>query len=182
MENNVILSPVELSLFLDHVDIKGMADIADDVIFGARCTVWSFAVICPGVVIGNDCVIGSGVYIGRNTIIGNNVRIQDKAHITDHSLLENDVFIGAMVCTMNDRWPEVGNPHYVRESIRIGHGASIGCSAVLLPGITVGHHAVVGAGAIVAKSVAEYTVIRGDRARNTRPLRRLYEQKDIRRR
>jgi UDP-2-acetamido-3-amino-2,3-dideoxy-glucuronate N-acetyltransferase len=142
--------------------MKGiLADIHSSVKFGNNVSVWSFAVICEGVEIGDDCAIGSGVYVGKNCKIGNGVRIQDKAHITDYAIFEDKVFIGPCVVTMNDRYPKVNNPEYRREPPYFEEGCSVGAGAVILPGVRVGKFSMIGAGAVVTKDVAARTTVIG---------------------
>jgi acetyltransferase-like isoleucine patch superfamily enzyme len=142
--------------------LKGiMADVHPSVTIGENSFVWSFAVICRDVVIGDNCVVGSGVYIGKGCKIGNNVRIQDKAHITDRMIIEDDVFIGPCAVTMNDKYPVVNNPEYVAFPPYFEKGCSIGSNATILPGVRIGAYAIVGAGAVVTKDVPAYIVVFG---------------------
>lgn len=131
---------------------------------GPYTIVWHFAVVREGVKTGKYCVIGSGVYVGHNTVMGDEVHIQDKAHITDHMIIGNGIYIGALVVTMNDRYPRVNNPNYIRENIVIEDGANIGCGAVILPGVRIGRGAMVGAGAVVTKDVPAGTTVVGNPA------------------
>ena len=160
-----MIEMIEIKILKDDL-LKGvMADIHPSVKFGKNVSVWSFAVICEGVEIGDDCVIGSGVYIGKNCQIGNGVRIQDKAHITDYAVLENNVFVGPCAVTMNDRYPKVNNPGYRREPPYFEEGCSIGAGAVILPRVHIGRFSVVGAGAVVTKNVLAKAIVFGCPAR-----------------
>ncbi len=142
--------------------LKGIvADIHPSVRFGKDTYVWSFAVICEGVEIGDNSVIGSGVYIGRNTKIGNNVRIGDKAHVTDHMIIEDNVFIAPMAIMMNDKRPVVNNPGFKRCDPYLEESCSLGCASVILPGVRVGKRAMIGAGAVVTKNVDPKTTVIG---------------------
>ena len=142
--------------------LKGIiADVHPTVKIGRESYVWSFAVICPGVEIGDGCVVGSGVYIGRNCKIGNGVRIQDKVHITDHTVVEDNVFFGPCAVTMNDRYPRSGNPDYIMEPPYFEEGCSIGAGAVILPGVRIGKYSIVAAGAVVTKNISENVVVAG---------------------
>lgn len=145
--------------------IHGLTVIDPTASLGDRVTIWQFASVLEGTVIGDDCVVGSGVWIGRNCRIGNSVRIQDKAHITNGAIIEDGVFIGPGVLTSDDKHPVVGNPHYKAEPPVIRAGASIGAGAILLPGVEIGENAVIGAGAVVTKNVAPYAVVTGIPAR-----------------
>jgi len=146
--------------------LKGMiADVHPSVKMGENTFVWSFAIICEGVVIGNNCVVGSAVYIGKETKIGNGVRIGDKAHVTDHMTIEDNVFIAAMAIMMNDKYPIVNNPRFKRCDPYLEEGCSIGCASVILPGVRIGKKAIVGAGAVVSHDVPPGVIIRGLPAR-----------------
>jgi acetyltransferase-like isoleucine patch superfamily enzyme len=151
---------------MKHPWLKGViADVHPTVKFGKNTYVWSFAVICEGVEIGNNCVIGSGVFIGRDCKIGNNVRIQDKAFIVDRMIIEDEVFVGPCVVTTNDKYPVVNNPRYEALSPILGMGCSIGANATVLPGVRIGSYAMVGAGAVVTRNVPSRTTVIGSPAR-----------------
>lgn len=135
--------------------------------------VWSFAVICEGVTVGDDCVIGSRVFVGKGCKIGNGVRIQDGAHLTPGMIVEDDVFIGPMVVTMNDKYPKVRNPNYEARPPHLSEGCSIGAGAVLLPGIRVGKYASIGAGAVVTKDVPDGMIVVGNPAKTKKVRRNL---------
>lgn len=142
--------------------LKGIiADVHPSVKIGENSYIWSFAVICEGVEIGNNSVVGSGVYIGRGCKIGNGVRIQDKAHITDHMIIEDNVFIGPCAVTMNDKYPMANNPSYKVCAPHLSKGCSIGANAMILPGVKIGEGAMVGSGSVVTKDVESNTVVMG---------------------
>ena len=142
--------------------LKGvMADVHPSVKVGENTSVWSFAVICEGVEIGDNCAIGSGVYVGKGCRIGNWVRIQDKAHITDRMVIEDRVFVGPCAVTMNDKHPVVNNPDYYPCPPYLEEGCSIGAGAAILPGVRVGRGAVIGAGAVVIHDVEANTTVMG---------------------
>jgi len=152
--------------------LKGViADVHPTVKFGRNSYVWSFAVICEGVEIGDNCVVGSGVYIGKGCKIGNNVRIQDKAHLTDRMIIEDAVFVGPCVVTMNDKYPVVNNPGYKCCPPRFEKGCSVGAGAAILPGVTVGRGAMVASGSVVARDVLPGTVVMGCPARYVRDVK-----------
>lgn len=48
----------------------------------------------------------------------------------------------------------------------VGHGAWIGCNAVIIEGVNIGNGAIVGAGAVVTKDVEPYSVVVGVPARH----------------
>lgn len=139
--------------------------IHDTAEIGPYTVVWHFAVIREFTKIGARCAIGSAAYIGHATVLGDDVRVQDKAHLTDHMVIGNRVYIGALVVTMNDKYPRVNNPGFTRQDIVIEDDASIGCGAVILPGVRIGKGAMVGAGAVVTKDVPPYRTVVGNPAR-----------------
>jgi UDP-2-acetamido-3-amino-2,3-dideoxy-glucuronate N-acetyltransferase len=144
--------------------LKGLiADIHHTVEVGKNTSIWSFAVVLEQTRIGDNSAIGSMVYIGRRCRIGNNVRIQDKAHITDDVVMEDDVFVGPGVVTMDNRYPRSGEP-YKHEPPYFESGCSIGAGAVILPGVRIGEKAIIGAGAVVTKNIPANIVVMGSPA------------------
>ncbi len=152
-----------------------------DTILGEKCIIGANAIVYAGTVLGDrvfvadganireNCQIGSDTIIGRNvtvelnTKIGRFCKIQTAAHITGDCVIEDYVFIGPEVCTMNDKYmgasdkPMLG-PHF-KDYCRVGANATI------LAGITIGKYAVVGAGSVVTKDVPDYEVWVGNPAR-----------------
>ena len=57
---------------------------------------------------------------------------------------------------------------FSRGSVTIGHDVWIGLGAMILSGVTIGSGAVIGAGSVVTKSVAPYSVVAGNPARQIR--------------
>lgn len=141
--------------------LHGTASIAEDVRFGARCTVWQFATICEGVTVGHDVVIGSGVWIGKRVVIGGHTRIQHGAFIPNDAVIGSHVFIGPNVTMTDDRYPQVENPAYRAEPPILKDYCSIGAGAVLLPGVTIGERAMVGAGSVVIQDVTAFSTVVG---------------------
>lgn len=132
---------------------------------GSNTKVWHFAVILADVEIGSNCSIGSHAEIGRGSRIGSNTRISYGVFLPSRSLISHDVFIGPGVIFTDDKYPLAGNANYNAEPPTIGHGASIGAGAVILPGIHIGPQALIGAGAIVTHDVPPGTHVRGEPAR-----------------
>jgi acetyltransferase-like isoleucine patch superfamily enzyme len=151
---------------------------------GDGCVVGACVVLYRGTIIGNDtllgdlasireecevgrgCVIARGVTINYQTRILNRVKIMDNTHITGNMVIEDGVFISVNVATTNDNAMDRG-PHDPSKfgGPVIKKGASVGASAVLLPGITIGEYAVVGAGAVVSYDVPARKLVVGNPAR-----------------
>lgn len=149
--------------------LKGIiADVHPTVKIGLNSFVWSFAVICEGVEIGNNCVVGSGVFIGRDCKIGDNVRIQDKAFLVDRMIIQDNVFIGPCVVMTNDKYPVVNNLNYDALPPILENGCSLGANCTILPGVRIGRNAMIGAGAVVTKDVLPWEVVIGSPAKRVK--------------
>jgi len=127
----------------------------------------NFVMIRSDTRIGRDCTIGSYVDIEGEVIIGNNVSLQSACYITRGVTIEDDVFCGPRVITMNDKRICHRRPGltFARSAPRILRAARVGGGSVLLPGVTVGENAFVGAGAVVTKDVPDAVIVIGNPAR-----------------
>jgi acetyltransferase-like isoleucine patch superfamily enzyme len=127
--------------------------------------VWNFANIY-GSKIGENCNIGSFVEIQANTNIGNNVTISSHSFICSLVKVQDNVFIGHGVMTINDLNP----PSFKRTGLKEGwketiikKGAMIGSNATIFP-VVIGENAKIGAGAVVTKDVPKNTIVVGNPA------------------
>jgi acetyltransferase-like isoleucine patch superfamily enzyme len=134
---------------------------------GDRTRIGSFVLIREGTRIGRDCLIGSYVDIEGDVTIGDRVSLQSGCYITRGVVIEDLVFFGPHVVTMNDKRICHLRPAlaFVRAAPRILRAARVGGGAVLLPGVTVGENAFVGAGTVVTKDVPDHAVVVGNPAR-----------------
>jgi UDP-2-acetamido-3-amino-2,3-dideoxy-glucuronate N-acetyltransferase len=137
-----------------------LTEVQEDVEIGRGTRVGSFSLIHQGARIGQNCTIGSHCNI-CHCQIGNSVSIQTACHITRGTLVEDNVFIGPGVITLND--PLVAGREMKAPIIMAG--AKIGGGTVLLPGVTIGRNAIVGSGAIVTKDVPAGCTVVGNPAR-----------------
>lgn len=133
---------------------------------GPRTTVGHHTLLRTNVVIGPDSQIGHGLTIERDTRIGSGVRCSPLTHLTAQMHIGDGAFIGAGVCTINDKHLIWRDPeHEVPLSPpRIEAGAKVGTGVTLLAGVIIGAGATVGAGSVVTRSVAPKTVIYGSPA------------------
>ncbi|HXH21582.1 MAG TPA: acyltransferase [Dehalococcoidia bacterium] len=157
-----------------HIVRSGEQDLwgQNSVIFpnvriGEGTRIGNFVLIRSETVIGANCTIGSYVDIEGDVRIGDNVSLQSGCYITRGTVIEDEVFCGPRVTTMNDRRMSYRRPgvEFVREAPVIRRGARIGGGAFLLPGVTVGANAFVCAGSVVSKDVPERAVVAGNPAR-----------------
>lgn len=127
----------------------------------------NFVLIRSETQIGEDCTIGSNVDIEGDVRIGDHVSLQSFCYITRGTVVEDEVFCGPRVTTMNDRRICHRRPtlNYTPLAPRILHGARVGGGSVLLPGVTVGENALVGAGSVVTEDVPDRTIVVGNPAR-----------------
>jgi UDP-2-acetamido-3-amino-2,3-dideoxy-glucuronate N-acetyltransferase len=141
--------------------------IAEDAVIGEGTRVGNFVLVRGETRIGTGCTIGSYVDIEGDVTIGNNVSLQSACYITRGVVIEDDVFCGPRVTTMNDKKIVHRRPGltFVREAPYIKRGARVGGGSVLLPGVTIGRNAFVGAGSVVTKDVPDFAVVAGNPAR-----------------
>jgi acetyltransferase-like isoleucine patch superfamily enzyme len=115
--------------------------------------------------IGHESLVGRGSAVDCDVTIGAGVRIQTNCYITALSEVEDDVFVGPGVSTLNDRAagrrPE-GEP---LRGVVLRRGCRIGGGSVVLPGVEVGADAFVGAGAVVTRDVPPGVLVVGVPAR-----------------
>jgi len=141
--------------------------IAPDVVIGEGTQLGNFVFIRDATVVGADCVIGSYVDIEGRVRIGDRVSLQSGCYLTRGVVIEDDVFCGPRMVTLNDR-----SISYRRSSLRfepsaprIKRAARIGGGAILCPGVTIGENAFVSAGAVVTRDVRDGAIVRGNPAR-----------------
>lgn len=141
--------------------------VHDAVTIGEGTRLGNFVFIRSDTVIGSGCTIGSFVDIEGDVRIGNDVSLQSGCYITRGVVIEDEVFCGPRVITMNDKRMAYRRPGiaFERAAPAILRGARVGGGSALLPGVTVGRNSVVGAGSVVTKDVPEGAVVAGNPAR-----------------
>jgi len=137
-----------------------LTEVQEDVEIGEGTRVGTFSLIHRGARIGKNCTIGSHCNICCCRI-GDSVSIQTACHITRGTIIEENVFIGPGVVTLNDSLVP-GRP---LKAPTVRAGAKVGGGTVLMPGVTVGRQATLGSGAVVTKDVPEGATMVGNPAR-----------------
>jgi acetyltransferase-like isoleucine patch superfamily enzyme len=153
--------------------IHDTAEVADSASIGEGTKVWHHAQVREGARIGRDCILGKGVYVDKDVVVGDRCKIQNRASVFHGVTLADGVFVGPHAVFANDTFPRAINPDgslkseddWTAEPTRVGHGASIGAGAVVLPGVTIGDWALVAAGAVVTADVPAHGIVKGNPAR-----------------
>lgn len=148
--------------------VHDRALVETDVV-GPGTRIWAFAHVMQGARIGEDCNICDHAFIEGDVVVGDRVTVKFGVHLCEGVRVDDDVFIGPHATFTNDRFPRSKAP-FACAATTLKRGASIGASAVILPGVTIGERAMVGAGAVVTRDVPPATVVVGNPARVIRTL------------
>jgi UDP-2-acetamido-3-amino-2,3-dideoxy-glucuronate N-acetyltransferase len=141
--------------------------LCDDVKIGEGTRMGNFVFVRDRTTIGKACTIGSYVDIEGDVQIGDFISLQSGCYITRGVIIEDEVFCGPRMVTINDkkvsyRRPSIG---FHRQAPRILRAARIGGGVVLCPGTTVGENALVGAGSVVTRDIPDRAIAVGNPAR-----------------
>lgn len=144
--------------------IHPLADVQSTNI-GEGTTVWQFAVVLKGAVIGSNCNINCHTFIENDVVIGNDVTVKAGAYLWDGIRAEDKVFIGPNATFTNDKFPRSKQyPGSFQQTV-LEYGCSIGANATILGGVRIGRHAIVGAGSVVTRNVPANALVVGNPAK-----------------
>jgi UDP-2-acetamido-3-amino-2,3-dideoxy-glucuronate N-acetyltransferase len=125
--------------------------------------------------IGDETKVGAFVEIQRNATVGARCKISSHSFICEGVTIEDEVFIGHGVMFINDRFPRAtvggelqSDKDWKVVPTKVCKGASIGCGAAILCGISIGERALVVAGAVVTIDVPADGSVAGVPARSLR--------------
>lgn len=146
--------------------------ISDDAKIGEGTRIGNFVLIRDNTVIGKGCVVGSYVDIEGDVRIDDFVSLQSGCYLTRGVTIEEKVFCGPRVVTMNDKYMCYGRPtmQFLRQAPRILRAARIGGGSILCPGVTIGENAFVGSGSVVTRDVPDRVVVVGNPAKVVRKV------------
>jgi len=152
--------------------IHATAEVAENSKIGVGTYIWHQAQVMGSAEVGDHCTLGKGVFIGAGSKIGSLVKLGNYANVFG-AKIEDEAFIGPMVCILEDRHPRSTNADgtrkqpgdFVNTPATICRGASIGASSVIMPGVIVGQFAMISAGSVVSKDVPDHAIFVGNPAR-----------------
>ena len=142
---------------------KADTAIVNNASIGSGTKIWHYANVY-GCIIGDNCTIGAYTEVQNDVHIGNKVTISSHSFICSLVEIEDHVFIGHGVMTINDLHPpsfrRTGSKKYWKQTL-VKKGATIGANATIICGVTIGKYAMIGAGAVVKTDVPAYAVAAG---------------------
>jgi acetyltransferase-like isoleucine patch superfamily enzyme len=141
--------------------------IAEDAEIGEGTRIGNFVLIRDATIIGRGCSIGSYVDIEGDVRIGDFVSLQSGCYLTRGVIVEDYVFCGPHIVTLNDKRISYRRPtlSFERLAPRILRAARVGGGCTLCPGVTIGENALVGAGSVVTRDVPDGAMVTGSPAK-----------------
>ena len=147
-------------------DLHG-AVVFEGAVIGEGAIVGDQAHVREGTTIGAGTLIGRGSAIGRDVTIGARVRVQTNVWLTSWTTVEDDVFVGPGVVTMNDDTMARLAPGEPLRGPLLRRACRVGGGVLLAPGVEIGEEAFIAAGAVVTRDVAPRAIVMGVPGRTT---------------
>lgn len=152
--------------------------IEEGVVVGTRAIVFAGCRLCADSFVGDNVVMRENCELGRKSVLGvgvmleYGVKIGDQSlvftgtYLSENTLVESEVFIGARVATASGKVISFRRALPVdSQGPIIRRGARVGTGSVLHPGIEIGAEGVVAIGAVVFENVPPATLVLGNPAR-----------------
>ncbi len=133
---------------------------------GERANIGERAHVRERARIGAGTVVGPGAAVGVEARIGERVTLQTMAWITGFTVVEDNVFVGPGVTTMNDDSMKRRSATKPLTAPVLRRACRVGVGVLLTPGVEVGEEAYVAAGAIVTRDVPAHGMVMGIPARS----------------
>jgi acetyltransferase-like isoleucine patch superfamily enzyme len=143
------------------------AVVFEGAVIGADAIVGDQAHVREGTTIGPGTLIGRGSAIGRDVTIGTRVRVQTNVWLTSWTTVEDDVFVGPGVVTMNDDTMARLQPGEPLRGPLLRRACRVGGGVLLAPGVEIGAEAFIAAGAVVTRDVPPRAIVMGVPGRTT---------------
>lgn len=177
--------PMSTATLTRKAHAGGETRIGRGTIVGANAVIYTGVSIGEDVLIGDlasireGCSVGDGAVVGRGVMLMYDVRVAARARIIDGAILtggmivEEDVFIGPGVTTVNDNdvyLKRFGLAPFSVEGPVVRRFALIGTGASIAAGVEIGMGAVVAPQAMVTRDVPPWTVVAGVPAKHLRAV------------
>ncbi len=154
------------------------AEIGADCVIGANAVLYADVRLGNRVLIGDGAKLREGARIEDDTLVAMNCtfnhdvtvkrrsKVLDLTHVTANTIIEEEVFVGAGVISVNDNAMRMsGSEVGPAVQIHMESGSKIGSGAIILPGKIVGKESFVAAGSVVTKDVDPGKLVIGSPAR-----------------
>lgn len=165
--------------FGDNCHIRTQSTIYAGTVFGEKCHIGHMVFIREACVFGDNCSIGVNTLIEHHCCIGDRVRIQGQAGLCEHTIIEDDAWIGPRVVTANVYHPTCDRAKDCLNGPIIRKGAIIGANVSIVPDIEIGERAFIGLGSVVMKSVPNEAIVSAQPARKVGDVKKVVCRYDM---
>lgn len=146
--------------------IESTAVIEEGAHIGQDCYIGHYAVIRPGVYVGDRSHVRAHCFIAEGAQIGKDTQIMQFSNICRGCVVGDEVFVGMGCMTTNTRKIAYRRSYVdIAEPPLIMRAARIGARVTILPGIKIGENSVIGAGSVVTKDTDPEWIYIGNPAR-----------------